>query len=261
MIVFSAILPHSPLLIPGIGKENTTKLKQTIEALHEIEGDFYSTQPDSVIIISPHGNINQNSFLINFSPKYWGDFSEFGEMSLKPIYYGDNALSYKIKERVETTYPLQLTTDEKLNYSFASSLEFISAHKKDIKIVPISSSNLSLEEHFNFGKALIDELRQSEKRIAVIASVETSNKLSKKSPAGYATSAKKFDQKIVDAIKNKDTEFLLSLTEKDITKNGAEEIKAILIFLGIFADINYQPELLSYESPFGVGHLVMEMKL
>ena len=37
MIVFGAIIPHSPLLIETIGKDQREKLKTTIDAIAQIE--------------------------------------------------------------------------------------------------------------------------------------------------------------------------------------------------------------------------------
>jgi len=37
MLVFAAIVPHSPLLIPSIGKENYLRLKKTVAALDILE--------------------------------------------------------------------------------------------------------------------------------------------------------------------------------------------------------------------------------
>jgi hypothetical protein len=36
---------------------------------------------------------------------------------------------------------------------------------------------------------------------------------------------------------------------------------SILILLGILDEVKHEPQLLSYEYPFGVGYLTMEFKL
>ena len=258
MLVFSAITPHTPLLIPSIGKEHTAKLAATVNALKKLEGDFYASLPEALIIISPHGPTNEQSFVINFSPKYKSHLKEFGDLATKITSHGDNALSYKIKESLETTSPLRLTTVEQLDYSFLTPFYFLCAHRQDIKIVPVSSSGLNLAEHFKFGRALAEEILADAKRIAVIASAETSNKLSKDSPNGYAAGAKKFDQKFIELIKQKNYQEITALEEKQLEKMGCLEYKAVAVLLGIMAERNCQPQLLSYEYPFGVGHLTME---
>jgi len=262
MIIFSAIIPHSPLLIPEIGKDNLEKLAGTTNALKNISGHFYASFPETVVIISPHGDVNKNSFILNFAPKFQGNFSEFGHVNEKPQYYGDNELSYKIKSRLKTNFPMQLTTIESLDYGVLVPLHYLSERNQDIKILPISpASSLSAAENFAFGQAVNDELLTSSKRIAVIASIETSNKLSKISPAGYEAGSKKFDTVMIDLITKQKNKELLKINPEKLIKFGWEELNALALFLGIMSEKKHTPQLLSYENPFGVGHLVMEFEM
>ncbi|PIR94870.1 hypothetical protein COT95_01840 [Candidatus Falkowbacteria bacterium CG10_big_fil_rev_8_21_14_0_10_37_6] len=262
MITFSAIVPHSPLLIPEIGKENSDSLNVTIAALKTLAGHFYAAQVETIVIISPHGPINKKSFVFNFSPKFKGDFSEFGHFSEKNEYYGDNELSYKIKSKIKSKFPIQLTTIEEFNYGLLVPLHYLLAHKKTTKILPISpAEELSINDHFRFGEAINDELLQSEKRIAVIASFETSNKLSKTSPAGYEVGAKKFDEKLLKNLAEKNNNAVLKIKPEKLKKYGLDELNTLALFLGIMSEKNYVPNILSYESPFGIGHAVIEYEL
>jgi MEMO1 family protein len=51
-LVFAAISPHPPLLIPSIGKEAIKKIQKTKEALEKLEEDLYLSRPEIIIIIS-----------------------------------------------------------------------------------------------------------------------------------------------------------------------------------------------------------------
>jgi len=261
MLTFATIAPHSPLLIPTVGKENIDKLAKTIEALADLEGDFYQSQIDTVVIITPHGPVHEEAFVINFSPRYKGQLKDFGDFSTKKEYTGDNELSYKIKESLETTAPLQLHTDESLDYGCVVPLYFLAAHCPKINIIPISCSGLSYKAHFDFGESIIKTLSNSPKNIALIASADLSHKLNKKSPDGYSPKAKKFDQKLIEDLEKKNTENILNLQPKEVANVSACGIRSIAVLLGAIANINYQPELLSYEGPFGVGYMVMKMRL
>ena len=261
MLSFSAITPHSPLLVPAVGKENFELFKQTTTALETLEQEVYTAKIETLIIITPHGQIHDSSFVINFSPKFQGNFEEFAEFTTKPEYYGDNELSYRIKEKLETTHPLQLTTVDKIDFGCLVPLHYLMAHNKTIRVIPISISKLSYEKHYKFGQALTDMLHHSPKRIGVIASVGLSHKLSKKSPNGYAPQAKKFDQKIIELIKKKDVANLIATDPSLVEKVDAQDFPAILILLGIISNINYHPKLLSYEYPLGAGQLTMNLEM
>ena len=65
MLVFASIVPHPPLLIPNIGKEEIAKVEKTKQALKQLEQDLYLAKPDIIITISPHGSLFSDAFSIN----------------------------------------------------------------------------------------------------------------------------------------------------------------------------------------------------
>jgi len=54
-IVFAAISPHPPIILPSVGSEkDRAQVKKTIESLENLGGKFREANPDSIIISSPH---------------------------------------------------------------------------------------------------------------------------------------------------------------------------------------------------------------
>lgn len=54
-IVFAAIAPHPPIILPNVGsKEDRKRVKKTIESLEFLGQKLKETEPDSIIISSPH---------------------------------------------------------------------------------------------------------------------------------------------------------------------------------------------------------------
>ena len=64
-----ALLPHSPLLIPEIGRTNFSFLAKTSAAYDEIAEELKAKEINTIIIISPHGSAQTNSFIINVAPE------------------------------------------------------------------------------------------------------------------------------------------------------------------------------------------------
>jgi hypothetical protein len=91
-LVFSAIVPHSPILLPTIGKDDLQKLKKTEAALKKLEEDFYLSKPDIVIIISPHGHLLKESFTFNMCAEFTTDLKDFGDLATKLTFKGESAL-------------------------------------------------------------------------------------------------------------------------------------------------------------------------
>ena len=54
-LVFVAISPHPPILLPSVGSEDDRlQIKKTIESLEYLGKKLKETQPDSIIISAPH---------------------------------------------------------------------------------------------------------------------------------------------------------------------------------------------------------------
>ena len=262
-IVFSAITPHPPVLIPEIGKDNLKKLTKTETAMKTLEQDFYAAKPDSVVVISPHGQVLPDSFNINLNADYTANFKDFGDFSLELKFKSDYMTIQQIRAADETNEaaPLVLSSNENLEHGFSVPLYFLTQHLKNIPIVPITYSALGYEEHFAFGKFLYNQLSSSNKRIAVIASGDLSHKLSKDSPAGYSPQGEKFDKAFVALIKKKDAAGIIKLDPKLIEAAEQTALRSVLILFGIIDTLNTKTEVLSYEAPFGVGYLVSQFKL
>ncbi len=260
-IVFSAIVPHPPLLIPTIGKENLSLLKRTEASYLELEQDLYAAQAETIIIISPHGELMNQNFTMNLSPEFTGNFEEFGDLATKFSLSGDISLAHKIKEKLETKAPLQLISQSQLDYGSAVPLYLLTAHLPKIKIIPLYYSGLDLKAHFAFGQTLKSKLLPLQTRVAVIASGDLSHRLTKNAPAGYSPKGKKFDKKLTDCLLKKQTEDIINFKPEFVAEAGECALKSIAILLGILEGVKYEPRLLSYEAPFGVGYLSMNFRL
>ncbi|MFA5188336.1 MAG: AmmeMemoRadiSam system protein B [Patescibacteria group bacterium] len=261
MIVFSAICPHPPILIPNIGKDNLDKIKDTAKALKDLEKDLYAAKPDVILIISPHGEIIPDAFSINLNSSYYLDFEEFGDFTTKAEFKSSPRLVLQLKERVENQFPLILSSMNKLDHGAGVPLFYLTKHLKNIEIIPLSYSLLDYDKHFQFGQLLKKELVKSDKRVAIIASGDMSHVLTKDAPAGYSPKGAEFDAKLVNLLKRKDMRGILNLDHKLIEEAAECGLRSFLILLGIIEEYKYDVEVLSYEGPFGVGYLVANFKL
>lgn len=99
-------------------------------------------------------------------------------------------------------------------------------------------------------------------KIALIASGDLSHCLKEDGPYGLHPDGLKFDQEFIKALKHKNIKTILKLDE--LYSNAGEcGLRSFSFLLGILeeAKINWRAEILSYESPFGVGYLVANFTL
>lgn len=261
MLVFAAICPHPPIIIPTIGKENLSQVDKTVLAMKELEQELYASKPDVVIVISPHGDIIPEAFSINLNDSYSADFEDFGDWQTKMEFKNNSELAAKIKARVENKLPLIMTGNQRLDHGVAVPLYYLTRHLKNIAIIPINYSLLNYEQHWQFGELLKQEIAESDLRIAVIASGDLSHCLIKGAPAGYSPMGAEFDESLIKLIKTKDYKQALKMDEEFVDKAAECGLRSFIILFGIISKYNHQPEVLSYEGPFGVGYLVVNLKL
>jgi len=264
-LVFSAITPHTPLLVPNIGKENIERLSKTRYSLHYLEKNLYSAKPESLIIISPHGPVLDNAFTINLCDKYIGRLEEFGDHSTQIDLKGDYNSIQQIRAGYEASelcdVPFTLSSFPDVDYAVSVPLLYLMNHQKNLPIIPVYYSLLDPKTCYNFGVLLRKKLNRIEKRFAVVASADLSHKLLKRSPTGYSKHGDVFDKAILEFLEKKDVDALFSIDPIVLKKSGQCGFNAILIMLGILGETDYTVDILSYEHPFGVGYLTAEMKI
>lgn len=258
---FAAITPHSPILVPTIGKDNLARLAKTMNSYKKI-GDFLSEQQiETTIIFSPHGSVKEDVFTMNVAPELNVNFEEFGDFSSKTKVGNDLETAEYIRDAFLENGKMKAANEKNLDFGAGVPSFLLFKDSKTVEIVPIKSSGLSLREHFEAGIAIGKILEKSTKKIAVIASSDLSHRLTKHSPAGYSPKGQKFDLRLVDLVHEKRIDDLLSLDEKTITEVKTCGLKTILMLFGTLYGAGADWEMLTstYEAPFGVGYLTASL--
>lgn len=262
MIVFAALTPHSPLLLPSVNKEKLSKVELTRRAMATLADELYAARPDTIVIISSHGTMYDDAFSINLHDEYAIDLSQFGDLTTHRGFEPDLQTIDRLQRSLRRRhFPLTLSSDATLDYGAAVPLLMLTEHLPDVRIVPISYSGLPAKDHFNFGAALQEVLMNESKRIAVISTGDQSHALSADSPAGFAKEGVEYDQAVQSSIVNLNPAALLKLDKKKIAKAKECSYQSLLILQGILEHLQYQPIVHSYEAPFGVGYLVVNFEL
>jgi aromatic ring-opening dioxygenase LigB subunit len=261
-LVLGAITPHPPLAIPAIGRENLKQIKKTKDAFRQLEGDLYAAKPDSILVISPHGPIAADSFLINVATDFQSNLEEFGDHGTKLQFKGDLELASKIQEAVEDdNIPISMVNQPSLDHGVTVPLFYLTAHLPEFKVVPLSFSLLDIQSHFRFGQIIGHEIIKSNKRIAVVASGDLSHRLNEGAPAGYSPAGKKFDQMLAKLLEKHDVKGILNIDPALAEEAGECGLRSIIVLLGVFSQTDYVSRVLSYEGPFGVGYLVASFNI
>ncbi len=257
MIVYSAIVPHSPLLMPTIGKEHRDKLSKTLDAIKRIEHGLYLSKPDTVIIIAPHGALYPDAFSINLSPSYTGNFQSFGDFTTTIKVKSDFLLIDHIQRLMrEAKIPFTLTSSESLEYGFNVPW-FLLGSQMTAKLIPISPSQADGKAHLDFGRHLKRVLHAEPTRVAIIASADLAHKSGKDISESEASAGSEFDTLIETSLRAHTISTILNMDTPALEKVKQCGYRPIMTLLGILDEVQVRPEVLSYEAPFGVGYITV----
>ena len=261
-LVFAAVTPHPPHLIPTIGKEKTAKLQSTANAFDELEKKLYIAKPDTVIVFSPHGLLLEDTMIMNVNPKFTVNLKEFGDLITAQTYKGAIDVAFRLREAVRGAgFSLNTHSSEELDYGVSIPLLFLMRHLPNATILPISNSLLSAKIHFDFGYEIKEAIMNTNKRVALIASSDLSHRLTSDAPGGFSPAGKKFDEIVLSALQSHNTTALLNLDPRVVHEAASCGWYTLIMLLGALQRVNYELSVLAHESPFGVGYLTAEFAL
>ncbi|HKL41404.1 MAG TPA: AmmeMemoRadiSam system protein A, partial [Clostridia bacterium] len=78
----SYILPHPPIVIESIGKEDIEKCRKTQEAMKSVAKEIKELSPDTIIVITPHGTVFSDAVTINYFEDLYGNLGNFGHSNI-----------------------------------------------------------------------------------------------------------------------------------------------------------------------------------
>jgi len=269
-LVFASICPHPPIIIPTIGgPDDLKKVPRTIAALKSLNQRLKEADLDTVIIVSPHGRLLNDNFSINTSPNLLGNFSLFGDTSEQFYFNNDLALGSAIIQKCQVeNIPLKTSDEKFLDHGALIPLYYL-GQKNKFNLITISYCFKDIKSHFQFGKAIQDVIQKADyetgtiikkrtnKRIGFIASGDMSHRLNPDAPAGYSPKGKIFDDIIINLLKNNEADKILNINPTLADEAGECGFRSIAILLGILDGLNWKPDILAYENPFGVGYLTV----
>ncbi|OGH64866.1 MAG: AmmeMemoRadiSam system protein B [Candidatus Magasanikbacteria bacterium RIFCSPHIGHO2_01_FULL_41_23] len=255
-IVFSAIVPHPPVLLPNAPEVARDRLASTRAALAILEQELYVSRPNLLIIISPHAGTFLNAFTVHGHPTLTSCFAEFGDVVTKRTWLGAPEMAAKISHRPnQKVIPVQMSGEERLDHGVSIPLLFLTEHLANLKILPLGFSNLPPKKHFEFGELIKEVLMEESLRCAVVASGDLSHTLTPKSPGKFNPRGKEFERTIIELLCAKNTVGIANMDPALVLAADECGYRSILILLGILKNSDSAFQVLAHEAPFGVGYL------
>lgn len=268
-IVNGYILPHPPIIVPGIGRGRERQAEPTVEAVKRVAKEIGRDKPTTVILSSPHAPCFRDYVYMEDSETLAGDFASFGSPGVRLSFQNNKGLVSSIAEKARHAgidagglgemQKRQYGISDRVDHGALVPLCFIEKELEDFRLVLISTPFLSFREIYDFGKCIREAVEESDERVVYVASGDLSHRLDPDAPAGYDPKGREYDEALVEKVRRADVKGLLETDMHLLEKAGECGTRSIVMMFGALEGSKLSPEIYSYEGPFGVGYLIAKI--
>ena len=268
-LIFGCIVPHGSV-IPGT--PGADACAATTAAMREIGRRLAAVQPDTVVVVTPHGIRVDGALAVSYTERAVGvlddPITENGaqrparvEMAVDRALAGtlrDGAAAASIPTAAvhygATTGPHDCYP---LDWGAIVPLWFLGAYltPQPCTVLVVPSRLLPLDALTSFGRVLAGVASASERRIALVASADLAHAHAADGPYGYDPAAAAFDAWIEAAVKDGDLNRLREPDMEMVRRAAPDGLWQILVLAGALERMPMRGEFLSYERPTYYGML------
>ncbi|NLZ39455.1 MAG: AmmeMemoRadiSam system protein A [Firmicutes bacterium] len=268
-VVHAGIYPHPAIVIPAVGGVEAKRVARTAAAMNELAGRVKESGADVLVLITPHGPMFRDAVALLVEEQLTGSLAQFGAPEIKFAWRIEKSVLQAVEleavrlgidcvsldKRRSAAYGVDLSLD----HGAMVPLYFLQQQDIALPLVHITFGLLPPKQLYSFGKAVRWALLRLKRKAAVVCSADFSHRLTKDAPAGFSPAGKLFDRKLIQLLEKYDVEAILNLDQQLVEEAGECGYRSLLITLGILDGETVEPEILSYEGPFGVGYLVADL--
>ena len=261
MLVYGALVPHPPLIVPEIGGDRITGVQATVEGMRQIAAAVKQAGAETLVFLTPHGNVFADALSVLTTDVMKGDLGNFGYPDLKSSHPTDLELVELLLHRAKEVGVYILGINEALAWQHELNAELDHGilvplyYLEQAGLKDISSSRFyrfPIGKDFMHSENIAEAAENLNRRIAIIASGDMSHRLLDDGPYSYHPDGPVFDQEIKNRLVNRDVQGILELPEVLIENAGECGYRSLIILLGALEGRDFDCRVYSYEGPFKV---------
>jgi aromatic ring-opening dioxygenase LigB subunit len=245
-------------LVPEVGGDRIEGVKDSQAAMRDFAERLLETQPETIVVISPHSPLDPHAFTARASAELRGDFRDFYAPQVRLAFANDLGLLDAVEHTARTSGVTfaRLSRDYPLDHGALVPLYYLHEAGWRGPLAVFGFTMQNNDKHLAFGRVIAEAAASINRRTALVASGDLSHRLIVDGPYPFEPTAHLFDEQIVDAIANGKADRVIDVD--DVLRNRAGECgyRSILIALGVVGHNLRDHQVLSYEGPFGVGYMV-----
>ena len=247
---------HAPIVVPAVGGAQAEPSNATTAAMEEIAQRLVASDPDVVVVVSPHTPRLPSAFTI-VSSVISGNFSRFGvpARDASVAFSGNPAfVEALVAAAAAHGVAVESVRLRELDHGAAVPLWFLGDAGFVGTAVVIGLPDAPTSATLDAFALAVKDAAESQ-RVAFIASGDCSHRLTEGAPSGFDPRAVEFDHALRAAIQGDGRRGLDAIGD-DVRERAAEDAwDTTRLGLAVVNDRAVRREVLSYEGPYGVGYL------
>jgi len=258
-ILGGALVPHPPILLEAIGGTESKKLAKTQAAMQTVAHWLQALDADVVIIISPHGPVQEGTITALPGTKASGDFAAFRRPDVRVDMALDVALLEEIRDQADALGIRVLPTEtyrQRIDHGVTVPILSLGRDTVVPPLVVLGYPALDPRSLDRLGQAITRATHRLGRRGVTIASGDLSHRLSPGAPAGYHPDAHEFDDAVMSTFRGGDVDALWHLPDEMVRRAGECGHAPLLVALAAVEAMDRPSIAVShaYQAPFGVGY-------
>ena len=261
-LIHACIAPHAGDLI-----NDQNKIALTRKVMNEMGARLETLEPEVIVIINPHGFRVSNAMNIAITEKATAEWSPDVNLDFDV----DQELANAIADQAQgmsvpvVKYIYGASGGPEcfipLDWGAVVPLYFMghrgaAAPPKIVHCSPMRT--LPLATHYEFGRAIGRVIRESNQRIAFIASADQGNAHAANGPYGFDPASAKYDAWMQGVIRKGNLDELLNADSQLVEEGKPDSLWPTLVLAGVLKENPMQAKLLSYEVHVYFGILCAE---
>jgi len=245
------VCPHPPLLVPAIGRLDREQIRATVAGMEQLATAI--GEHETTVVISPHAPLTYDAFRVTTADRLLGHLGAFGAPQVRVGAPCDVEFAEALLEAaLRSGLPMQGAPREQLDHGVVVPLTFLPPQR-----LVCLSIVADYSPHRQLGALVRRVAEELDRDVLFVASGDLSHRLIPGAPAGYDERGPVFDHRVVELLSEADFPALERLDPDLVQRAGECGLRSLIAlggFLGEQAPL--EPQIYSYEGPFGVGYLV-----
>lgn len=266
-VTAGVMVPHPPIILPNIGRGEEKKIQDIADACQHAADAIVASQPDTILIVSPHAPSYFDYIQISDGPSGHGSMAQFRDpMDTFEIPYDRELIRETARICEETGIPAGTLgqQDGSLDHGTMVPLYFLEealkrapGSTKRPQFVRIGIGGPNSRMHYRVGQAFAQAAETLGKTIAIVGSGDLSHCQKEDSGYGFKPEGPAYDAMIMDIMGQADFLKLLEIPEETAEAAMVCGQKPFALMAGVLDGMKPRTENLAHSAKFGVGYGVV----